>query len=203
MLGTALAVLRRDAVVLAPAPPRLELSLVETTAEMPALSVPDPAEAVEAARSVATTTTPPPVTTTTQRPSPTPREAPGVARPESAPAPESSALGDRIVATARTFFGIPYVWGGTTRAGLDCSGLTYLVLRAHGLTPPRTAATQAAWATRISASQARPGDLVFSGNPATHVGIYIGNGRMIDAATFGTVVAERPVMRGAYYGRVT
>lgn len=132
--------------------------------------------------------------------SPTPRPISTPTRTAEA-VPTSGPIGEQIVAYARTFFGIPYVWGGTSRSGLDCSGLTYLVLRHFGFTPPRTAATQANWTVRIPADEAQPGDLVFLGSPATHVGIYVGDGRMIDSQTYGTVVAERALFKGAYFGR--
>lgn len=205
MLGTALAVVRREAVLPDPLPPPMTMK-TEITGTLPAIPVVGPAGAVEAAASAATppptTTTTPPPTTTARRT--TPRTAMGARSPVQAAAavPVNGTLAERVIATARTYFGIPYVWGGTSRLGLDCSGLVVLVLRAHGYNPPRTAAMQANWTTRISAAQARPGDLVFENYPATHVGIYIGNGRMIDAATFGTVVGERAVRAGMYFGRI-
>ena len=117
----------------------------------------------------------------------------------------SSTSSSKVVAYARTFSGIPYRWGGTSRSGVDCSGMTSLVLRHFGYSPPRTAAAQYAWTTRISASQARPGDLVFgyfSGGRAGHVGVYVGNGKMIDAPRPGKVVGEHNVPRSARYGRL-
>lgn len=152
-----------------------------------------------------TTTLPPPTTTTgrttTAKPTPPPPPAvkPAVSQ---APVVPSAPLGARIVAAARTFFGVPYLWGGLSRLGLDCSGLVVLVMRAVGLNPPRTAAQQAGWTVRIPASQAQPGDLVFEGSPAYHVGVYIGGGQMIDAQDVGTVVGIHKVPSGSYYGRV-
>lgn len=137
----------------------------------------------------------------TPEPAPsTPTEQPR-ATTESAPAALSSRA-EQIITGARGFFGVPYLWGGITRAGMDCSGLVYTVLRSMGLNPPRTAAQQARWTIRIPASEARPGDLVFLGSPATHVGIFIGDGRMIDSSTPGTVIKERPILAGAYFGRI-
>ncbi len=101
----------------------------------------------------------------------------------------SGQAGPEIVAYARTFIGVPYVYGGTTRAGIDCSGLVQQVLRHAGADPPRTAAAQAAWAVRIPPSRARPGDLVFGVDGGIHhVGIYLGNDKMIDAPQPGTTV---------------
>ena len=116
----------------------------------------------------------------------------------------STSSGSKIVTTARTYFGIRYKWGGMSRSGVDCSGLTSLVLKANGYSPPRTAASQYAWSTKVSASSARPGDLVFgyfSGGRPGHVGIYIGGGKMIDAPHAGTVVGVHSVPRDARYGR--
>lgn len=115
-----------------------------------------------------------------------------------------STSGSSLVAFAKTFTGVPYRWGGTSRSGVDCSGLTSLVLRNAGYSPPRTAATQYGWARKISASEARPGDLVFgyfSGGRPGHVGIYLGGGQMIDAPRPGKVVGVHRVSADSRYGR--
>lgn len=99
--------------------------------------------------------------------------------------------------------GLPYEWGGdgpaNGDAGFDCSGLTTAAYAAAGIQLPRTAHTQYHGTIRVSRAELQPGDLVFYGNPNTkihHVGIYIGNGQMIDAPTFGEPVGIRPVRRG-------
>ncbi|WP_243757636.1 C40 family peptidase [Allobranchiibius sp. GilTou38] len=89
----------------------------------------------------------------------------------------SSASG--VVAIAERYIGVPYVYGGTTPSGFDCSGFTSYVYAQLGINLPRTAAAQQASATPVSTPQ--PGDLVFFGSPAYHVGIYLGNGMMIAA----------------------
>jgi len=111
--------------------------------------------------------------------------------------------GGSIVATAQSMLGIPYRYGGMSLSGTDCSGFTSMVFRyALGITLPRTASGQQASATRVS--NPVPGDLVFFGHPAYHVGIYIGNGMMIDSAHTGTVTAVRKIWTsvGVSYGRV-
>ncbi|HQV84181.1 MAG TPA: C40 family peptidase, partial [Ornithinibacter sp.] len=84
-----------------------------------------------------------------------------------------------VVNIARGLLGIPYVYGGSTPSGFDCSGFTQYVFRKAGISIPRTASAQQRAATRVSNPE--PGDLVFFGSPAWHVGIYTGNGMMIDS----------------------
>jgi cell wall-associated NlpC family hydrolase len=99
-----------------------------------------------------------------------------------------------IVAAARKLMGTPYLWGGTTPAGFDCSGFTQWVYQQNGMSIGRN--TGAQWAnaagSQVDLSQAQPGDLVFFGNPSgstnAHVGIYLGNGMMIDAPHTGANV---------------
>ncbi|MDA8196408.1 MAG: NlpC/P60 family protein [Actinomycetota bacterium] len=101
-----------------------------------------------------------------------------------------SSNGANIVADAASYIGVPYQWGGTSaQTGFDCSGLVQKVFADQGYTLPRTAAEQQAIGTPVSSlAQAQPGDLVFYGSPASHVGIYIGNGKMIDAPEAGATV---------------
>lgn len=93
-----------------------------------------------------------------------------------APAPKSAS---GVIAIAERYVGVPYVYGGATPSGFDCSGFTSYVYRQLGIDLPRTAAAQQASVTRVSTP--RPGDLVFFGSPAYHIGIYLGNGMMIAA----------------------
>jgi cell wall-associated NlpC family hydrolase len=98
--------------------------------------------------------------------------------------------GSDAVSLARSFTGVPYRWGGTDPStGLDCSGLTQLVFRRLGVQLPRVAADQSKAGTPVaSVADAQPGDLVFFGTPAHHVGIYAGNGQMVDAPHTGSTV---------------
>lgn len=116
-------------------------------------------------------------------------------------------MGARVVAAAHRYKGIDYAYGGTNpRVGLDCSGLVRNVLRDVGIHAPRTSAAQAAWATPITRSQLRPGDLVFGVYPSGrvhHVGIYIGDGRMIDAPTEGESVGVHKLYKDmTRFGRI-
>ncbi|MEH7439492.1 NlpC/P60 family protein [Neobacillus drentensis] len=100
----------------------------------------------------------------------------------------TSATASNVIAIAKRYMGIPYVWGGTTPNGFDCSGLTSYVFRQVGINLPRVSRDQQSVGTKISPSQVQPGDLVFRGSPAYHVGIYIGGGQYIHAPQTGDVV---------------
>jgi len=113
----------------------------------------------------------------------------------------SSPSGDAVVADATKYLGVPYQWGGTNPAtGLDCSGLVQRVYSDLGISLPRTSQEQATVGSPVaSLADAQPGDLVFfAGSDGTatspgHVGIYIGNGQMIDAPHTGTDVQVQAV----------
>lgn len=102
------------------------------------------------------------------------------------PAPEPT-VGGSIVETAYQFIGVPYVFGGMSPSGFDCSGLTSYVFKKHGISLPRTAASQSGVGAPVSLSDARPGDLLIL-NRASHVGIYIGDGKLIHAPRPGKSV---------------
>lgn len=89
--------------------------------------------------------------------------------------------GASIVAAARRFLGLRYLWGGVSAWGFDCSGLVWDLFRAHGVTVPRDTGPQSRRGTTVRPGRLRPGDLVFYGSPATHVAIVAGHGRMIEA----------------------
>ena len=99
--------------------------------------------------------------------------------------------GSDIVSIAMSLTGIPYVYGGSTPAGFDCSGFTQYVYAQVGISIPRTSGAQGAAGTFVSASEARPGDLVW--HAYGHVGIYAGNGMVIEATTPGSVTKIQPL----------
>jgi cell wall-associated NlpC family hydrolase len=112
--------------------------------------------------------------------------------------PEQSS--SEVVNIARTLLGIPYVYGGSSPSCFDCSGFTQYVFCKAGISIPRTASAQQDAATPVS--DPKPGDLVFFGSPAWHVGIYTGHGMMIDSPRSGKSTSERAIFSGVSgYGR--
>lgn len=106
-----------------------------------------------------------------------------------------SATGNAIVDYAMQFLGVPYVWGGSSPSGFDCSGLTSYVYRACGISIARTADAQMDQGTYVPRDQLQPGDLVFfgSGGYAWHVGIYVGNDSYLHAPQDNDFVKISPM----------
>lgn len=112
-------------------------------------------------------------------------------------APGSGVTGQDLVAAAEKYVGVPYVWGGESldEGGLDCSGLVMRSLADLGITSgvPRVASDQMKLGQEVSSlDQALPGDLLVFGG-GTHIGIYVGDGKMIDAPRPGKSVSVRDV----------
>lgn len=109
-----------------------------------------------------------------------------------------SVRGSSVIAVAARYLGVPYVSGGTTPRGFDCSGYTRYVYAQVDVRIPRVAEAQRQAATTVPRSAARPGDLVFflSGGSAYHVGIYAGGNMMYDAGKPGQVVTKRAIWSG-------
>ena len=115
--------------------------------------------------------------------------------------PSGSYSGQAIVDYAEQFVGVvPYSAGATPEAGFGCDGLTQYVFGAFGIYLPRTVSNQAAMGIPISPADAQAGDLMIY--PIGHVGIYDGNGGMIDSPDWGRYVEHRPVWGSYYFVRI-
>jgi cell wall-associated NlpC family hydrolase len=104
----------------------------------------------------------------------TPTVSPGAGHPQAA-------------TIALRYLGVPYVWGGSTPSGFDCSGLVMYVYAQLGVTLPHFAAAQYGLGTPVDRSQLQPGDLVFF-DSLNHVGIWLGGNQFVDAPQTGDVV---------------
>ena len=105
-----------------------------------------------------------------------------------APAAAPSGAAQVAVDTAMAQIGDPYVWAAAGPDAFDCSGLTQYAYAAAGVSLPHSSSMQSQLGTPVSVSELQPGDLVFFYSPVSHVGMYIGNGQMVHAATSGTPV---------------
>ncbi len=114
-------------------------------------------------------------------------------------------LRDELVRTAQKFIGVPYLWGGESQKGFDCSGLTMVCYRINGLNLPRNSRAQYARGVRRERAQLKKGDLVFfatqGGRRVTHVGLYLGQGRFIHAPRTGKKVRVAD-LSSRYWARV-
>jgi cell wall-associated NlpC family hydrolase len=110
-------------------------------------------------------------------------------------APAQAAGGSLILSLAARYQGVPYVYGGSTPRGFDCSGYTRYVFKLAGISLPRTAQQQYDAVRKIRRSEAKPGDLVFfiGRGGVYHTGIYAGGGMMFDAPHTGKTVTKRAI----------
>jgi len=108
--------------------------------------------------------------------------------------------GTDVVRTAQMFSGLPYLWAGRSGFGFDCSGLTSLDERAHGVVIPRDADAQAVRGAPVAPGALRPGDLLFyaTGGYVHHVSIFAGNGTMVQSPNTGSTVQTIAVSTPSY-----
>lgn len=118
---------------------------------------------------------------------------------------DASDLIKNIINITAKQIGVPYLWGGTTPSGFDCSGLLYYSFGKVGVSIPRVAKDQQKYCEKISFDELKPGDLVFWNSPATHVALYIGEGKIIESPRTGLKVRSRYIKiteKGINFGRL-
>ena len=124
----------------------------------------------------------------------------GEPRPDSSSS--SSSKGEKFLRLAMTYMGTPYVRGGTSHDGVDCSGLTYAVARELGISLPRTSSDQWGVGKAVEKGNLKPGDLVFFKNTyrdgISHVGVYAGGGKFVHAVRSGKPVSVSSLDDGYY-----
>ena len=124
-------------------------------------------------------------------------QAAQVAEAAAAPAPAASGTAAAVVSWAMSQRGKPYVWGGSGPNGYDCSGLTMMAYKQIGISLPHSSSAQRGYGSSVSLSALQPGDLVFAPG---HVAIYIGNGTVVHAPTFGSPVRTMPMSYMSFSG---
>jgi cell wall-associated NlpC family hydrolase len=130
--------------------------------------------------------------------------APGAAGPARPRPVDEKGLRGSLVETARGYLGVPYLFGGTTERGFDCSGLTGAVYRLNGLKLPRSSQAQFEEGRAVDLDDARAGDLLFfatnGGARVSHVGLYLGQGAFIHAPRPGQGIRQDR-LSDRYYSR--
>lgn len=135
---------------------------------------------------------------TTAKPAPANDGGSGGGSAESAPAPSPGAT--RAIQEAERQLGKPYRYGGSGPDDFDCSGLTSWAWRAGGKSLPHSSRAQWSATSRVAIEDLQPGDLVFYGEPIHHVGLYVGNGQMIEAPETGKNVRYASIFRRGLVG---
>ena len=112
-----------------------------------------------------------------------------------------------MIALGKRFLGLPYTWGGTSSFGYDCSGFAQMLCRRRGINMPRDAQPQADWTgmAPVERKDLQPGDLLYFGSSAkkiTHTGIYIGEGKFINATTHETPAVRIDNLDDPYWTRI-
>lgn len=107
--------------------------------------------------------------------------------------PAASSTGQQVVDAVYSKIGSPYGWGAAGPSTFDCSGLTSWAYAQAGKEIPRTSQAQASGGTPVAISDLQPGDIVAYYGGASHVGIYVGNGTIVDSLNSGSTVSERPL----------
>lgn len=112
---------------------------------------------------------------------------------EAEPKAEEKSANQKVVDAVYSKIGSPYGWGSAGPSAFDCSGLTSWAYAQAGKTIPRTSQAQAAQGTPVAISDLQPGDIVAYYGGASHVAIYVGNGKIVDSLNSGSTVSERPL----------
>jgi len=126
------------------------------------------------------------------------RQAAVAPAPAAKPQPEASpgaGLAQDAIAAAKSRLGKPYVWGATGPNSFDCSGLMQYAFEKAGKDLPRTSAAQSKVGKKVSMDDLQPGDLIFLYSPVSHVVMYVGNGKVIEAPTSGQDVKFTPLSK--------
>jgi cell wall-associated NlpC family hydrolase len=156
------------------------------------------AEAASRARAVAAAAAAPASPLAPRAPRATAPDRPDTPDASSAP-PVSGNGAAAAIAEAQRQLGKPYQWGAAGPNSFDCSGLTMWAWRAAGVSLPHYTVAQYNATTHVSLGAIQPGDLLFYGSDMHHVGLYVGNGQMIEAPHSGTNVRYASIYRSDFY----
>ena len=169
----------------------LDLPPVTVVKDPPPPPPPAPVVVVEKKPATSTRTAPAASRSTGRQAAPAATQtAAAAAAPAPAASVPASAKGSAIAEIAARQVGVPYVYGGTTPAGFDCSGFTSYVFAQVGISLPRTSSAQRGAGTVVSASEARAGDLIWTPG---HISIYLGDGMQVDAPRPGKTIQIRSI----------